>query len=77
MAHPNDHPSGRGLSDTLRKPILVRIHKLLIHNLERPRLIVSLCLCRDFISGLIGFVYGDNWRTRIRHLIRLINANGR
>ncbi|KAH8099755.1 meiotic sister-chromatid recombination aldehyde dehydrogenase [Cristinia sonorae] len=31
----------------------------------------------EFISGLIGFVYGDNWRVRIRHLIRLINANGR
>ncbi|TCD64319.1 Meiotic Sister-Chromatid recombination aldehyde dehydrogenase [Steccherinum ochraceum] len=31
----------------------------------------------DFISGLIGFVYGDTWHARIRHLIRLINANGR
>ncbi|THH26972.1 hypothetical protein EUX98_g7220 [Antrodiella citrinella] len=31
----------------------------------------------EFISGLIGFVYGDNWRMRIRHLIRMINANRR
>ncbi|KAI0783294.1 meiotic sister-chromatid recombination aldehyde dehydrogenase [Abortiporus biennis] len=31
----------------------------------------------DFISGLIGFFYGDSWRQRITSLRRLMNANQR
>ncbi|KAI0081058.1 meiotic sister-chromatid recombination aldehyde dehydrogenase [Panus rudis PR-1116 ss-1] len=28
-----------------------------------------------FVSGLIGFMYGDGWRKRIRYLIQLVNAS--
>ena len=33
--------------------------------------------CREFISGLIGFIYGDSWRTRIDSLTQLIQASRR
>lgn len=31
----------------------------------------------EFVSGLIGFVYGDSWRTRIESLTQLIQASRR
>ncbi|KAM5536033.1 hypothetical protein V8D89_010291 [Ganoderma adspersum] len=31
----------------------------------------------DFISGLVGFLYADGWRTRIDALTKLIRASGR
>lgn len=39
------------------------------HSLIRP--------CREFVSGLIGFIYGDSWRTRIDSLTQLIQASRR
>ena len=33
--------------------------------------------CREFVSGLIGFIYGDGWRTRIDSLTQLIQASRR
>lgn len=32
---------------------------------------------RDFISGLVGFLYADAWRTRIDALLKLVRASGR
>ncbi|KAF9820013.1 hypothetical protein IEO21_01675 [Rhodonia placenta] len=32
---------------------------------------------REFVSGLVGFVYGDSWRARIDSLVRLVQASGR
>ncbi|KAH9920227.1 meiotic sister-chromatid recombination aldehyde dehydrogenase [Epithele typhae] len=31
----------------------------------------------DFISGLVGFLYADGWRTRIDALLKLVRASGR
>jgi len=31
----------------------------------------------DFISGLVGFVYGDGWRMRIDSLVQLVQVSGR
>ncbi|KAI0718937.1 meiotic sister-chromatid recombination aldehyde dehydrogenase [Cerioporus squamosus] len=31
----------------------------------------------DFISGMIGFLYADGWRTRIDALMKLVRASGR
>lgn len=32
---------------------------------------------RDFISGMVGFLYADAWRTRIDALLKMIKASGR
>lgn len=37
-------------------------------------MLADLLLDRDFVSGLISFVYGDGWRASVRGLVLLVKA---
>lgn len=71
MGYSDEHPCRSRLPCALRFPELVKFPHLI------PRTLHAELRCRDFISGLVGFLYADAWRTRIDALMKLVRASGR
>lgn len=68
LAHSNVNPESRRLSHSFSHPKLVSI---IVYMFV---LLTTHGIHRDFMTGMIGFVFADGWRKRYLYLMQLIRS---
>ena len=71
MGDPNLDSPSCGLPYPLARPELVRT--TILSSLAYTYLI-TVYICREFVSGMVAFFFADGYRARGRGLIKLTNA---